>query len=79
MHKEKITRINILAAKKRTGAITDVELAELQSLREQYLTVFRANLAATLENTYIQNKNGTVEKLRRKDTEQNAEQYPPKR
>jgi uncharacterized protein YnzC (UPF0291/DUF896 family) len=66
MDKEKITRINLLAARKKAGAITDEERAELQNLRAEYLSDFRANLTATLDNTYIKNEDGTVEKLKRR-------------
>lgn len=67
MEKEKIDRINELARKKKSIGITDTELAELEALRIEYLQAFRQNMAATLENVYIQNEDGSVEKLKRRD------------
>lgn len=66
MNREQIARINELAQKKKTVGLTEAELQEQQALRRQYIDEFKANLKATLDNTYIQNPDGTKEKLRQK-------------
>lgn len=66
MEHEKILRINELARKKKTTGITDGELEELQALRKEYLAAFRENMIATLENVYIENPDGSTEKLQKK-------------
>lgn len=67
MEHEKILRINELAKKKKTIGVTDEELSELLLLRAEYLQAFRANMTATLENVYLENPDGTTEKLKRKE------------
>jgi len=66
MNREQIARINELAQKKKTVGLTEAELQEQQALRRQYIDEFKANLKATLDNTYIQNPDGTKEKLQQK-------------
>jgi uncharacterized protein YnzC (UPF0291/DUF896 family) len=66
MDREQIARINELALKKKTVGLTEAELQEQQALRRQYIDEFKANLKATLDNTYIQNPDGTKEKLQQK-------------
>ena len=66
MDREQIARINELAQKKKTVGLTEAELQEQQALRRQYIDEFKANLKATLDNTYIQNPDGTKEKLQQK-------------
>lgn len=67
MEHEKILRINELAQKKKTTGLTDEELSEQAALRKEYLEAFKANMQATLDNVYIENEDGTEEKLKRKD------------
>lgn len=66
MTKEQIERINELAKKKRTVGLTEQEAEEQQILRRQYLDEFRQSMQMTLDNTYIQNPDGTKEKLQKK-------------
>lgn len=63
MEKEKIDRINFLAKKSKTERLTEEEKAEQKSLREEYIAGFRANLRGILDNTYIQNPDGTKTKV----------------
>ena len=58
MTKEKIQRINELAKASKERQLTEQELAEQQALRVEYLTEFRAQFRATLENTVIQDPDG---------------------
>ena len=67
MDKEKILRINELAGKKKAGTLTDEEAAELAELRHEYLSEFRENMKAILDNTVIQEPDGTRHALRQKD------------
>ena len=62
MEKEKIDRINFLAKKSKTEGLTEEEKNEQKSLREEYIAGFRANLRGILDNTYIQNPDGTKTK-----------------
>ena len=66
MEKSKIDRINALAKKSKTEGFTEEEKAEQKALREEYLAGFRANLRGILDNTYIQNPDGTKTKVESK-------------
>lgn len=69
MTQEKIARINALAKKAKTPEeLTPEERLEQADLRREYLDAVKANLTAQLENTYIQEPDGTRKKLeKRKD------------
>lgn len=67
MTSEQIARINALARRKREEGLCGDELAELQALRAQYLREFRANLRAQLDQVYVQQEDGSYQKLTRKD------------
>ena len=67
MEKEKIDRINFLAKKSKTEGLTEEEKAEQNELREEYIAGFRANLRGILDNTYIQNPDGTKTKVESKN------------
>lgn len=67
MEKEKIDRINFLAKKSKTEGLTEEEKAEQKVLREEYIAGFRANLRGILDNTYIQNPDGTKTKVESKN------------
>lgn len=67
MEKEKIDRINFLAKKSKTEGLTEEEKAEQKALREEYIAGFRANLRGILDNTYIQNPDGTKTKVESKN------------
>ena len=67
MDKAKIDRINELARKKKTEGLTEAEAAEQAELRHEYLAEFRENMKAMLDNTIIQEPDGTRHVLRQKD------------
>lgn len=69
MTEEKIHRINELYKKKKEGTITPEEKEEQAALRAEYVQAVRSNLRATLENTSIQEPDGTIHKLRKKRTQ----------
>ena len=67
MEQHKIDRINELARKAKTEeGLTPEELAERDALRREYIDAHRESLIRHLENTYIQNPDGTRKKLQRK-------------
>ena len=59
MEKAKINRINELAKLSKERALTSEELAEQKALRDEYIAEFRAQFRSTLENTVIQDPDGT--------------------
>ena len=67
MDKKKIERINELARKKKAGGLTEAETAEQAELRQEYLAEFREGMKAMLDNTIIQEPDGTRHALRQKD------------
>lgn len=66
MVKEKIDRINYLAAESKVRELTAEEREEQASLRQEYLAEIRASLSATLGSTVIERPDGTREKLEKK-------------
>ena len=64
--KDVIARINELAAKNKTVGLNDEELAERDKLRRIYIDSYKANLVATLENTYIVDADGNKTKVQHK-------------
>lgn len=66
MEQKKIDRINELARKQKAGGLTEAEIAEQKTLREEYIAEFRAGLRAQLDNTVIVRPDGTRESLRDK-------------
>ena len=66
MVKEKIDRINYLAAEKKVRELTPEELEEQAALRQEYIAEIRASLGATLGNTVIERPDGSREPLQKK-------------
>ena len=64
--KDVIARINELAAKNKTVGLNEEELAERDKLRRIYIDSYKANLVATLENTYIVDPDGNKTKVQHK-------------
>lgn len=71
METERLKRINELAHKEKTEGLTEAEKAEQAKLRREYLTAFKKNLVAQLDNTYIVDEQGHKHKVRRKDSTMN--------
>ena len=63
---EVVARINELAKKAKTGALTPEELQERDKLRKIYIASVKANLVGQLENTYIVGPDGKKKKLEHK-------------
>ncbi len=66
MDENKIQRINELYKKKKEGTITEEELAEQALLRAEYIEAVRNNLRSTLSNVSIQEKDGSITPLTKK-------------
>ncbi len=67
MTEEKIKRINELAKKSKNTGLTDEEKTEQEALRAEYIADFRRNMTGILDNTYIQDPDGTKTKLKKRD------------
>ncbi|WAA10854.1 DUF896 domain-containing protein [Fervidibacillus albus] len=68
LSKEKIARINELAAKKKREGLTIEEAKEQSKLRGEYLQAFRQSMKKTIENVTVIDPNGndvTPEKIKR--------------
>jgi uncharacterized protein YnzC (UPF0291/DUF896 family) len=68
MNQEKINRINALYKKQKEGTLTPEEKEEQSALRAEYIASVRNNLRATLENTSIQEPDGSIHKLKKRKT-----------
>ena len=66
MTREQVERINALARKSRSDGLSNEEKEEQFALRKQYIEEFKSNLLQTLDNTYIQEPDGTKHKLEKK-------------
>ena len=67
MTNEKIARINELARKSKTTGLTEAEKAEQQALRQKYVADVKASLRAQLNHTSIQEPDGTIHKIGKKN------------
>ena len=56
MEEKKISRINYLAAKKKTEGLTESEQEEQKELYKEYLSAIRRNFKATLDSIEIVDK-----------------------
>ena len=67
MTKEKMDRISELTRISRERELTAEEKTERQALREEYLAEWRRGTIETLESLRIQNPDGTIEPLKKKN------------
>lgn len=67
MTEEKKARISELTRISRERALTAEEQAERQALREEYLADWRRSTIDVLESVYIENPDGSVTKLPKKN------------
>lgn len=67
MDSKKIARINELYKKQKKGILTESERKEQAVLRLEYIEAIRANIRNTLDHTSIQEPDGSIHKLRRRD------------
>ena len=64
--REKMDRLRDLAAKAKAGPLADLELAERDLLRKEYIAACKADFAATLANLYVLDAEGREQKLSKK-------------
>lgn len=66
MQKELIERMNALARKRKAEGLTEAETAEQAELRRRYLKAFREGMEAQLDQIWLEQEDGSYEKLRKK-------------
>ena len=66
MTEQEIQRINELYHKSKTEGLTTEEVVEQANLRQMYIQAIRNNLRGSLENSSIQEADGTIRPLRKK-------------
>ena len=64
MDDTKIARINALYHKAKTEGLTEEEKLEQQILRQEYIDSIKKNIRSQLDNTSIQNPDGTITPLK---------------
>ena len=64
MDDTKIARINALYHKAKTEGITEEEKVEQQILRQEYIDSIKNNIRSQLDNTSVQNPDGTITPLK---------------
>ena len=69
MEKDRVAYMLSLAKKKRESTISDAELVLLEDLRREYLSDFREGFKQQLEQVYVQQDDGSYEKLKKKDAD----------
>ena len=67
MNQEKIDRINELAHIARERELTSEEKSERDALRQEYIASWRAGTIAILENVRIQEPDGSIHPLKKKE------------
>ena len=69
MEKDRVACMLSLAKKKRESTISDAELVLLEDLRREYLSDFREGFKQQLDQVYVQQDDGSYEKLKKKDAD----------
>jgi len=69
MEKDRVAYMLSLAKKKRESTISDAELILLEDLRREYLSDFREGFKQQLDQVYVQQDDGSYEKLKKKDAD----------
>ena len=69
MEKDRVAYMLSLAKKKRESTISDAELILLEDLRREYLSDFHEGFKQQLEQVYVQQDDGSYEKLKKKDAD----------
>ena len=68
MESKKIEILNFLARKAKNEILIEEELIEQKSLRDEYREEIRLRFLGILENTSIQQPDGRIEKIKKKET-----------
>lgn len=69
MNDKQVERINELYAKQKAGTLTEEEKKEQAALRQEYILAIRNNMRGTLQNVSIQNEDGSITPLYKKDVQ----------
>ena len=69
MEKDRVAYMLSLAKKKRESTISDDELVLLEDLRREYLSDFREGFKQQLDQVYVQQDDGSYEKLKKKSAD----------
>lgn len=64
MDDTKIARINALYHKAKAEGLTEEEKVEQQILRQEYIDSIKSNIRSQLDNTSVQNPDGTITPLK---------------
>ena len=64
MDDTKIARINALYHKAKTEGLTEEEKVEQQILRQEYIDSIKNNIRSQVDNTSVQNPDGTITPLK---------------
>ena len=64
MDDTEIARINALYHKAKTEGLTEEEKVEQQILRQEYIDSIKNNIRSQLDNTSVQNLDGTITPLK---------------
>lgn len=64
MDDTKIARINALYHKAKAEGLTEEEKVEQQILRQEYIDSIKNNIRSQLDNTSVQNSDGTITPLK---------------
>lgn len=64
MDNTKIARINALYHKAKAEGLTEEEKVEQQILRQEYIDSIKNNIRSQLDNTSVQNPDGTITPLK---------------
>ena len=75
MEQSRIDRINELSKKSKSVGLTEEETAERDILRREYIDAFRASTRATLESIIIQEEDGTLTPLKKRDSSESHEHH----
>ena len=69
MEQSKIERINFLARKSKTEALTETEKAEQQVLRKEYIQSWKNGVRQTMSNVSFVEADGSITPVKRKTNE----------
>ncbi len=76
MDKDTVAHMLSLARKKRESALSEQEILELTELRQAYLSDFRAGFRQQLDNIYVEQHDGSYQKLQQKTTTPTDKETP---
>jgi uncharacterized protein YnzC (UPF0291/DUF896 family) len=76
MDRETVSHMLDLARRKRESTLSEQESLELAGLRQAYLADFRAGFRQQLDNIYVEQNDGSYEKLHHKTISPDEKETP---